>query len=64
MDIEGGEFEIINEIDLTHFNKIIYENHLSHKLISKKEYDIIEKKLKFKGFTKEASSGNVDYWMK
>ena len=64
MDIEGGEVDIFNELDLTPFNKIIYENHFSHKFISKKELEIIEKKLTRNLFFKKTNSGNVDYWVK
>ena len=64
MDIEGGEIDILNEINLAPFNKIIYENHLSHGFISKKEFDLIEEKLVNCGFLKKSSSGNVDYWRK
>tara|TARA_B100000965_G_scaffold252156_1_gene212141 strand:+ start:2964 stop:3818 length:855 start_codon:yes stop_codon:yes gene_type:complete len=59
MDIEGGETEIINELDLTSFNKLLFEIHFDR---NKDEYRNIEKQLNKNNFVKKDSHGRVEYW--
>ena len=40
MDIEGGEVEIINELDFSDFNKLLFEIHFDR---DKDQYRNIEK---------------------
>ena len=59
MDIEGGEVEIINEIDLSQFKKILFEIHFERK---DSRYMVIEEKLKYINFRQKESYGRVEYW--
>ena len=59
MDIEGGEVEIINELDFSDFNKLLFEIHFDR---DKDQYRNIEKKLNNSNFIKKDSHGRVEYW--
>ena len=59
MDIEGGEVELIKEINLSSFNKLIFEIHFDR---FNKKYITIKKKLLKNNFKFEKSHGEVEYW--
>ncbi len=59
MDIEGGEVEIINELDFSGFNKLLFEIHFDR---DKDQYRNIEKKLNNSNFIKKDGHGRVEYW--
>lgn len=61
MDIEGGEVEVFEEINLDNFNKLIFEIHFNRK---SKNYTKIESKLVQSNFKKIESYGRVEYWKK
>ena len=59
MDIEGGEVEVINDLDLNQFKKILFEIHFERK---DSNYIVIEEKLIHFNFKKKESYGRVEYW--
>lgn len=61
MDIEGGESEVINELDLYSFNKLLFEIHFDR---DEDPYRKIEKKLNSNNFIKKDSHARVEYWEK
>ena len=61
MDIEGGEIEVINELDFSGFNKLVFEIHFDR---SSNHYQSIKKKLKDNNFIKKDSYGRVEFWQK
>ena len=61
MDIEGGEVEVFQEVNLENFNKLIFEIHFNRK---SKNYFKIESKLAQSNFKKIEAYGRVEYWEK
>jgi len=61
MDIEGGEVEVIEELNLIRFDKLLFEIHFARE---KNQYKTIEKKLKDNNFTQKESYGRVEYWQR
>lgn len=59
MDIEGGEVEVINEIDLSGFKKLLFEIHFER---TSDQYITIEKILNHNNFTKIERYGRVECW--
>ena len=62
MDIEGQEFSVITNNNLSNFNKVIMEIH--PKILSKDELEIISKKLILERFILIEKKGNVEFWKK
>lgn len=61
MDIEGGEVEVINSINLDNFNKLIFEIHFDRDSF---RYKKISKKLKSNMFKMTESKDRVEIWVK
>jgi len=61
MDIEGGEVELIKEIRLNSFNKLIFEIHFDR---SSNKYISIKKELTKNNFKLTDSDGKVEYWQR
>ena len=61
MDIEGGETDVIKDLDLQFFKKLLFEIHFEREDL---KYLSIEKKLKKNNFKKKETNGKVEYWEK
>ena len=61
MDIEGGEFDVFNEINFKEIQKIIFENHYRS---YSNECKLINKKLNNNNFKKKEINGRVEFWCK
>lgn len=59
MDIEGGEVEVIKEIELNSFSKLIFEIHFDR---FSKNYIIIKNELLKNNFKLQETYGKVEYW--
>ena len=62
MDIEGGEYDVIKTIEFTNIKKIILELH--NEILSKKQINFCNKKLKDEGFNLTDKINSVEYWEK